>query len=219
MRIALTVIATGDYLGFIPGLLWSVRRYWTTDVTCWVFGDREPPRAADVRWCRVEHEPWPGPTLHRYHHLAQAINSLACFDYVFHCDADLRFVQPVGDEVLGSLTATIHQGFAGRARDEFTYESRPQSAAWIAPGEGTAYYAGGFQGGSGDSYLAAVEELRRMIDLDDSAGLTARWHDESHWNSYLVRHPPDVVLPAGWLSCETKRRPESVALSLYKRTN
>ncbi len=35
-------------------------------------------------------------------------------DYLFATDADMRFVGPVGDEILAKLVATQHPGFVGK---------------------------------------------------------------------------------------------------------
>ena len=37
--------------------------------------------------------------------------------------------------------------------------------------------------------------MAAQIDDDASRGITAIWHDESHWNRYLIDHPPEVALP------------------------
>jgi hypothetical protein len=31
-------------------------------------------------------------------------------------------------------------------------------------------------------------------ELAFKIGIVARWHDESHWNRYLIDHPPSLVL-------------------------
>ena len=56
------------------------------------------------------------------------------------------------------------------------------------------YYAGGFNGGTPAAFLTLAETLATAIARDRAAGITARWHDESHLNRYLVDHPPTVSL-------------------------
>ena len=36
--------------------------------------------------------------------------------------------------------------------------------------------------------------MAEQIDADSTRGITAVWHDESHWNRYLVDHPPTLEL-------------------------
>lgn len=216
MSIALTFIATGDYIAYVPGLIASARRHFARDhkIVFWCFSDSEPPRMSNVRWRRIQHEPWPGPTLHRYRHLATAIDSLASYDYVFHCDADARFVQTVNGQVLGNLVAVLHPGHADGK--QLPHERREQSTACTDAGERRFYFAGGFQGGTSAAYLKAVVSLEEMVDIDESQGVTAVWHDESHWNRYLIDFPPDVILPRSFLACESLPTPETKFLSLLK---
>jgi len=69
---------------------------------------------------------------------------LAEQDYLFACDADMLFVNSVGDEILGQRVATLHPGFLDKRG---SYETNPRSKAYISILEGTQYFAGGFYGG------------------------------------------------------------------------
>jgi histo-blood group ABO system transferase len=100
----------------------------------------------------------------------------------------------VGEEILEDLVGTIHPGFHDKPRQKFTYERRRESKAWIPPEEGISYFCGAFQGGRRERYLDAAREMAGWIDADAMNGVTAVWHDESHWNRYLVDCPPSLVL-------------------------
>jgi histo-blood group ABO system transferase len=118
----------------------------------------------------------------------------ADMEYVFYLDADMRVVGKVGEEILGDLVGTLHPGFHDKPREKFTYERRAESAARISPDEGIRYYCGAFQGGCTASYLKAARTMAEWIDADEARGITAVWHDESHWNRYLIDHEPPVIL-------------------------
>jgi len=151
------------------------------------------------------HMPWPYITLKRYH-IFQRINHsegsnagsfrafFDDFDYVYYSDIDMLFVDDVGEEIFGDLVATCHPGFYNKPRHLWTYENRPASRACVAPHEGRMYFAGGFQGGSAKRYCQAMRDISRAIDDDLQRGIIAVWHDESHWNRYLIDNPPDSVL-------------------------
>lgn len=155
----------------------------------------------------IRHEPWPGPTLHRYRTLVEHEETLSGMDYLVHCDADMRFVGPIGNEILGELIATVHPGFYHRPLQEFTYERNPRSKACVLPEDGRRYYAGGFQGGRSARYLEAARCLSQHIEEDDRSGIIAVWHDESHWNRYLIDHPPAVELSPSYCYPEGQRLP------------
>lgn len=191
---AFVTIATDRYVQFVAPLLASCRQFFLTDwaVTPMVPTDR--PEAVAVETHRIEHAVWPSVTLRKFGTLARFEARLASFDYVYLCDADMRFVAPVGREVLGELTAAQHPGFFDRPESAFSYERRPESAAYVAPGLGQHYYSAAFVGGSTNSFMAVCREIHAQIEADLGRGIVALWHDESHLNRYLVGHPPTVIL-------------------------
>lgn len=141
--------------------------------------------------------PWPTGTIYRYHSIIAAAEAghFDRVDYVFMCDADMRFEGKVGKEILGDgLTATQHPGYVGFPREALPYERRLESAAMVRPNEGERYYAGGFIGGTRHAFLHLARNVAGAIDDDDAQGVVAQWHDESQLNRYLIHYPPDVVL-------------------------
>ncbi len=159
---------------------------------------------------------WPDATLYRYHVLLEHADRLDD-DYLFLVDADMRFEEPVGSEVLSLLVATQHPGFVGRDRRHLPYESRPESAAHVPPGEGRFYYAGGFVGGSRKCFLALAERIAGQIDDDAERGITARWHDESHLNRVLAVTPPTTSLSPAYCHPDDDRRYRAGWPELYAR--
>jgi hypothetical protein len=106
----------------------------------------------------------------------------------------MLFVAPVGEEIFSDgITATIHPGYVGTRG---TPETRRASTAYCP--DNKAYYAGGFQGGNAESYLRAAEIMAAGIKEDTRQGITAVWHDESHWNALLswVPSPKKVLDPS-----------------------
>ncbi len=105
-------------------------------------------------------------------------------DYLFACDADMLFVDYVGDEIMGDLVATQHPGFT---KKRGTYEYRQDSTAYVAPDEGECYFAGGFYGGKKEAFLTMMRGLVNNIQIDLDNDLIAVWHDESHLNRYFIK--------------------------------
>lgn len=192
--VAFVTIATDRYVQFVAPLVASCRKFFLTDcaVTPIVLTDR--PEAVAVETHRIEHAVWPAVALRKFGSLARFEARLASFDYVYLCDADMRFVAPVGRDVLGELTAVQHPGFFDRPASTFSYERRPESAAYVAPGLGQHYYSAAFVGGSTSSFMAVCREIHAQIEADLDCNIVALWHDESHLNRYLVEHPPTVTL-------------------------
>ena len=199
-KIGVVVIATGKYDQFIPILFKSMKQYFMTnhEVTMFVFTDQDMPKKEGLVSLFHFHEPWPNPTLKRYHVFDKYKEELLKMDYLFYCDADMRFVAPVGDEILPDtetgLVATEHPGFFGGRRG--TYETRVESTACVAPNEGSIYFAGGFNGGTSAAFLKMSEEIKKKVDRDLENGIIAIWHDESQLNRYMIDNSPKVLSPS-----------------------
>jgi hypothetical protein len=191
VKTALLVIATGGYHKFVQPLLASARTYFVPHTPI-VFSDSDDIGCGLRPYMMIDHEPWPGPTIHRYRTFLKARGILQCFDHLQYIDADMLFVDKVGEEIFSDgITATTHPGYAGTCG---TPERRRESCAFISPLCSSKYFCGGFNGGETETFLRMSEELSSNIDFDAQHNITAVWHDESHLNRYLYDHPPAKVL-------------------------
>lgn len=152
---------------------------------------------------------WPDNTLKRYHLFLNYCDLWQDCDYVFFFNANLVFQQEItAAEILPGpteqLVAVQHPGFFNKTRKKFTYETDPQSAAFIPADRGRYYFAGGLNGGRTAAFRKAAETMRDSINRDAERQLVAIWHDESHWNKYLLDRSdlkilsPAYLYPAGW---------------------
>lgn len=151
---------------------------------------------------------WPMPTLMRYHTMLQQEEKLREYDYVFYMDVDMRFLNVVGDEILGErLTAVQQPMYAVRKEFWPPYEPNEKSTSFIKrPGRVVndngkprfmpLYMAGGWQGGRASAWIKAMKEMKKKIDKDLNMNYIPVWNDETVWNSYLFENPDDrdVVL-------------------------
>ena len=136
-------------------------------------------------------EGWPAATMCRYEVLSR---HLPRANYVYMIDADMRFEGFVGPEILPKngigLTATLHPGYVGKPRAELPFESRPESAAYVAPGLCSPYYCGGFVGGTRMAMRVLCSEIIRILHRDQMAGIVPCWHDESCLNRVIAGGGP-----------------------------
>lgn len=219
-KIGLLVIATNKYIQFVDPLWESAQKHFMSghEVTMFVFTNMTEfqPKPGQVV-IPQGHMAWPGPTLFRYNIFQGAKDKLAVMDYLYYCDADMRFVDTVGDEILGDLVGTIHPGFFHKPRTTFTYETNPNSKAFIPANEGIKYFAGGFNGGTSEKFLAMCDQNAENISSDYKKGIIAVWHDESHMNRYFVDNPPTVQLSPAYCYPESWNIPfEKRLLALDK---
>jgi histo-blood group ABO system transferase len=196
-NVGLMIVATGKYVSFVPPLLDSARKHFCPGhkVTFFVFTEGQLPAAPDCVRIEQSRLGWPYDTMMRFEMYAHQADVLKEMDYLFACDADMLFVDTVGDEILCERVGTLHPGFVG---SRGTYETRPDSLAYIPRQEGKVYFAGGFYGGRSENVLRMCAELTRRIYDDLGRGIIAVWHDESHLNRYFIDNEPTVVLPPAY---------------------
>lgn len=232
-NIALCIVATKRYKRLLEPLLESVKKYFLTqhNLSFFIFADSADYKGwldldgYNVCWTQIEHLPFPLPTLFRHKTLLKRERELSKFDYVFHCDADARFVGEVGDELLGEgITAIQHPSTGSNISDDsceqseiswdlgeefkaWTFEPNPNSLAYIAPEEQKKYFCGAIQGGLSKEYLEAMKVIEKNIDNDLGQNIIARYHDETHWNKYLSQNPPHTILPFWYCFPESKDWP------------
>jgi len=209
-NVGLLVVATGKYVSFVAPLIESAEKHFCKDhrVTYFIFTEGEIEESERVIKIEQKRLGWPFDTMMRYHIYAAHADLLSSQDYLFACDADMLFVDEVGSEILGERVATQHPGFVGKRG---SYETNPESLAYISDDEGEQYFAGGFYGGTAEEMLNIARINSARIDDDLSRGLIAVWHDESHWNRYCIDHPPTTILTPSYCY------PENWQLDYQKR--
>lgn len=212
MKTGVLIIATGKYDVFVSPLLESADTHFspTDGVEYFVFTNHSNLSLASnrrIHLLHIEHEAWPNPTLKRYDYFLSYRDVLQQTDHLFYCDADMRFVGAVGSEILGDRVGTIHPGYHSKPRSTWTYESRQNSCAYIAPNQGSHYFAGGFVGGSTAEFLKMSNTISLWRQTDASKGIIPVWHDESLLNKYYLLHPPTVVLDPSY--CHPEKWPNA----------
>jgi hypothetical protein len=152
---------------------------------------------------------WPDNTLMRFHIFLGIKEELLNMDYLFFFNANLLVLEKIKAEDFlpndkEKLVATIHPGFYNKKRNKFTYENNKKSTAFIDKNSGEYYFAGGLNGGKTTDFIEAMEIMKDNTDIDKKNGIIAKWHDESHWNKYLIdkleikKLSPAYLYPEGW---------------------
>lgn len=192
-NVGLLIMATGKYIQFVPPLISSAEKYFCVNhnVTYFVFTDGILPPTENTICIYQPKLGWPYDSMMRSSVYASHADELLSQDYLFALDADMLFVDFVGEEIFGERVATQHPCYVGIRG---TYETNPLSSAYISSNEGEQYFAGGFYGGSTREFIRIVQTLSENVDIDLKNGIIAIWHDESHWNRYCIDHKPTVIL-------------------------
>lgn len=195
-NIGLLVMATGKYISFVKPLIESAEKYFCTkhNVTYFIFTDSENffhEKSIIIPQSRLG---WPYDTLMRFEVYYKNKDKYQNMDYIYATDADMLFLEEVGDEILSERVGTHHPGFYKR-KIELPYERNPISTAYIKKEDDKFYFAGGFYGGTKDEVIKLFETTSKNIQEDlQNYGFVAKHHDESHINKYFNSNPPTKSL-------------------------
>ncbi|XP_036950721.1 globoside alpha-1,3-N-acetylgalactosaminyltransferase 1-like [Acanthopagrus latus] len=211
-RIAVVVFAVGKYTRFLEAFLQTGEKYFMVGfrVTYYIFTDHkeEVPKIdlAEGRKISLVDIPsatrWQDVVLGRMKWatitIDKQIRSEA--DYLFMMDVDSVFYNRFGAESLSQLTGVLHRIFyKNYDRDQFTYERRNLSRAYIPFGEGDYYYTAAVWGGYLEDMYKLVKYCYMQSEEDAKNNIEAVWQEESHLNKYFLYNKPTKVLSPEYL--------------------
>ncbi|KFO31955.1 Globoside alpha-1,3-N-acetylgalactosaminyltransferase 1 [Fukomys damarensis] len=131
-------------------------------------------------------------------------------DYLFCLDVDTVLQNPWGPETLGDMVAAIHPGYFTVPRQQFPYEHRWVSTAFVAD-EGDFYYGGAVFAGQVANVYEFTRGCHMAILADKANGIMAVWQ-ESLLNRCLITHKPSKVLSPVHIWDDRKPAPPSLKL-------
>ncbi len=208
MKIAILYIALGRYSTFWEDFYKTSEEYFVKDSqkTYFVFTDSDKIYAQDNENVIKIHKDklgWPYDTLMRFEMFLTQEEKLKEFDYIFFFNANMKFVAPVGHEVLPDedhcgLVAGKHPGYYRKDINNVPYCRNSESLAYIPYGDGNVYVQGCLNGGTRDAYLELCRVCRDNTQQDLDNDIIAEVHDESHLNKYVV-DKNILVLPCNYL--------------------
>ncbi|KAI5630347.1 globoside alpha-1,3-N-acetylgalactosaminyltransferase 1, like 4 [Silurus asotus] len=216
ITVAATVFALGKYVRFLKDLLESAEQHFMVGyrVHYYVFTDLpdEVPAVTMGEGHRLTvvktagSNRWQEISLRRMELLEKLIKNelMNKVDYIFSLDVDSKFYSHWGAESLGDLVGVLHAWFFGSSRNNFPYERRPESQAYIPYEEGDYYYGGAVIGGRPENVYKLAKTCRMQLDVDRSNQIEAAWQEESHLNRYFLYNKPTKLLSPEYLWDDTK---------------
>ncbi|XP_048050872.1 globoside alpha-1,3-N-acetylgalactosaminyltransferase 1-like [Megalobrama amblycephala] len=162
---------------------------------------------------------WQDISLSRMKRLEKLIESRLVneADYVFSLDVDTKFYGRWGVETLGRLVGVIHAWFYSSSREQFTYERRPESQAFIPYSEGDYYYGGAVIGGLVKDVYQLAKTCREQLEIDASKSIEAVWQEESHLNKYFLYNKPSKLLSPEYLWDDKRSKPEELKVIRFSQ--
>ncbi|XP_046894836.1 histo-blood group ABO system transferase 2-like isoform X2 [Hypomesus transpacificus] len=209
--VATTVFAVAKYTRFLQDFLETAEKHYMVglNVHFYVFTD-QPAAVPNVtlaagRQISIIKVPkfsrWQEISMRRMEFIQEAIEERIRHeaDYLFCVDVDMKFHSHVGAEILGKLVGVLNPWLHKSTRDNFSYERRVISKAYIPYGQGDYYYAGGFFGGHVEDVYQLVTTCRKNLEADKLVDVEAKWQEESHVNRYMLLNKPTKVLSPEYL--------------------
>ncbi|KAA0716846.1 Globoside alpha-1,3-N-acetylgalactosaminyltransferase 1 [Triplophysa tibetana] len=229
ITIATTVFALGKYTQFLKNFLESAEQQYFVGfcVRYYIFTDKpeEIPvvKLGNERYLTVIKVPssnrWQEITLRRMEKLEKLIEGLLAneADYVFSLDVDTKFYGHWGAESLGRLVGVIHPGYYQTSRNQFPYERRPESQAFVPLEEGDYYYGGAVIGGLVRDVLQLAKTCRKQLEADAAKSIEAVWQEESHLNKYFIYNKPSKLLSPEYLWQDFKAKTNEVKVIRFSQ--
>jgi hypothetical protein len=157
---------------------------------------------------------WPDATIRRYEIFTQFSEQIH-EDVLMHLDADMLIIENIHSDFLplansGKITLIAHPGF-WKKRTSLTrriksaikfakpangsWETRPDSSAFVEPKMRKVYVCGGIWAGDRDAFLNLSQELAHKVEIDRNNSIIAVWHDESHLNQWAAENEYQLLTP------------------------
>ncbi|SFN78576.1 Glycosyltransferase family 6 [Pseudobutyrivibrio sp. UC1225] len=197
-RIAVLYIATGPYIAFWKRFIDSFEEKFLKEceVHYYVFTDATNIYRSDESRVHIMYqksEPWPLPTLLKFHRFLEIREELEKYDYIYQSNANVVCNKVVNEtdflprqEDGEKLIFTLHPGFMRKKIYDYPYERDSKSGAYVPYNKGKVYVYGAMNGGVAKDYLDLINSLDCGIIEDLKNNRIAKWHDESWVNKAII---------------------------------
>jgi hypothetical protein len=168
-----------------------------THVDYYVFSNQPSPRNVPSNFHVIPtvKQGWPFDSQDRFKWIHKHASENPNYDYILWMDADQRFERPICYDLLGELVAVAHPHYFDGDIDDYPYETRPESKAFVPENSRVQnYFSAHVFGGTRNKVVTAMNVMNDWMEEDLSRGIEARVEDESYLNAYLYFNIPTVVL-------------------------
>lgn len=205
--IGILYIATGPYIAFWNRFYDTFEEFFlpNTEKHYMVFTDAKDFYQSDNERVHVKplkSEPWPLPTLMKFHTFLEYKDELSQFDYLYQSNANIICLKEVKEDDFlpredkgEELMFTLHPGYYTRNKIYYPYDRNRKCLAYVPYNCGGTFVFGAMNGGTSKGYLSFISELDSRIVEDLKKGIIAKWHDESHVNHYVIGKSNYRLLP------------------------
>lgn len=210
-KIAIVTIATGKYISLFDGLQKSIFEKFLTvyDKTIFLFTDSDYTQSNNIKINKILHLPWPLNTLLRFNYFNTIKEQLKEYDLIYYIDSDIIVYDNVNEEIFPNNIEIIASQHFWEFKCTHPYEDNKKSLAYVDtldPNFDPKYCQACFFGAKTDVFIKLSDDLKNNINIDLKNNIIAKWHDESHFNKYIL-NVPTKILPNSYT------HPRSIPLS------
>ncbi len=208
--IGILYIATGPYIAFWNRFFDTFEQYFLPNIEKHyiVFTDAEEFYESTNERVHVKYlksEPWPLPTLMKFHTFLEYRDELAQYDYLYQSNANIICLKEVKEEEFlprkekgEILMFTLHPGYYKKSKILYPYDRNRKSLAYVPYNCGDTFVFGAMNGGTAEGYLNFIQNMDARIVEDLKKGVIAKWHDESHINHDIIGRNDYRLLPSAF---------------------
>ena len=224
--IGILYICTGNYRMFWEGFHESFEERFLPDTEkkYYVLTDdtQKILKGGGVNVFHIDALPWPLITLLRFHYFTKIKSEIINNDYLMFANSNVVCRKVIHEEEFlpnetQELTVGIHYGYWNVKPRFFTYERSRKSLAYIPYNVGEHYVMGALYCGQSDKFMNMAETLKARIDEDLANRKIALWHDESHFQKYVLQHPNMRFLSPSYGYAEGTNLPFEMKIELLDK--
>lgn len=208
--IGILYLCTGEYSAFWNQFYQSCEKYFLIDYqkNYYVFTDKNEEidmfDSPNIKTIYISALPWPLITLLRFHYFLMIENDLHKNDFLIFFNANSSFNSIItATDFLPKLeqgqhfSVVTHAGYFQDKPRFYPYERRKISSAYVSYSEGKVYAIGAVICGITPYFIEMCKVLQKNIESDLNKCIIAKWHDESHYNKFILyRDDIRILSPA-----------------------
>lgn len=198
-KIAIISIATGKYISLFDNLQKSIFEKFLPnhEKTIFLFTDSDYCQYNNIKISKILHLPWPLNTLLRFHYIDTIIENLKQYDIIYYIDSDIIVHDVIDTEIIpNNLSEIVCSEHYWEFKCLHPYENNKNSTAYVDINDikfNPQYCQACFFGSYKDTFLEMTHHLKQNINIDLKNNTISKWHDESHFNKYILDKPKKIL--------------------------